>query len=281
MIKRYTEKYNQIFARILVLSFLYGSLSHGLQYLTIPHRDFCQSYNRIINNTLKVRFTSSLEKFLEKEYFVTVPQWKLLNRANMISFENNFVLCQLTKLNRVLLRPIPIWEFRDIIKCLENSGRSRDPYSQIISKLNTRPRKQRHLPDDYLTTAPAIWLDLLKKLPSYLMCHLGTKTSSKNIIQFFTALCQHNEKKNEICENCQLNKRAHRDQGYKDITNKNLRTGAYTIDGDFYTISRQFIIESDHMNNIFYRAIANKSTWFNNTVDTTNANFDLIGPTID
>ena len=95
------------------------------------------------------------------------------------------------------------------------------------------------------------------------------------------ALCQHNEHKNEICTNCGLNRRIYRDQGFKNIKSENLRTNEYSIDTDFDTICKQSLAECKIFSNIFYRAINNKSTWFDENVDTNNTNFFLIGPILD
>lgn len=214
-------------------------------------------------------------------YFKRVPQWELLNRSNMISFENNFRLCQLSKLNKILLNPIPIWEFHAILETLEYPGRSRDSFAQVIPKLNPRPIKQRHLPDDFFTTSPAIWLDIFETLPSFLKCHLGTNLFSKLILDFFRAICQHGECKDEICENCMLNRRSYRNVGFQKIKSENLRANNYTIDSNFSMINKQLIIETKLLTNFFYKGVSAVSNWFNEDIADTRNNFALIGPCLE
>jgi hypothetical protein len=137
------------------------------------------------------------------------------------------------------------------------------------------------MPNDYFTTAPLIWLDLLNKIPSYLICHLGTMAFSKNILKFFRALCQHGENKNAICKNCGLNRRSYRESGYKNIATENLRSPEYSLEKNFSTISKQLIVESDHLKNIFYKEISKRTTWFDNNIETNAENFRLIGPILD
>ena len=196
-------------------------------------------------------------------------------------FENNFRLCQLSKLNKVLLNPIPIWEFHAIIECLEYSGRSLNSYSQIKPKLNPRPMKPRHLPDDFFTTSLAIWLDIFEKLPSFLKCHLSTIQFSKNILQFFRALCQHGEYKDEICENCGLNRRSYSNVYFQKIISSNLRDQNYFIDSNFSIIIKQLIIESTLLINFFYRVITSVSNGFSEDIELNRNNFTLLGPRLE
>ena len=213
--------------------------------------------------------------------FVFVPQWELLNRSDMISFETNYTLNLLTRLNTTLLRPIPIWEFSDIIACLENSGRSRVEMSNIIPSLNPFPRKFNHLPNDYKTTAPTTWLVQFNRLPAFIKCHLGTKKFGKMSRDFLYSLCQHNEFHEQLCSNCNLNCRYYQNKGFQNLNHNNLRSNNHTLDSNRHFISRQMIIESDFMTNYFYAAINNKTNWLNSTVPLSRIDFILIGPSPD
>ena len=199
----------------------------------------------------------------------------------MLSFETNFTFCQVARLNTVLIRPVPIWEFSDILDCLEYSGNSRIQYGNIIPRLSQKPRHLAEYPDDYFSTAPYIWLAEFNRLPPIVKCHLGTKGFTKKLKMFLSALCQHGEFHSGICVNCNLNNRHYSENGFSDITNENLRSSNYSIESNHSMMTRQLLIESDFLTNYFYAAIHNRTNWLNPNVSLSRENFALVGPSLD
>ena len=195
-----------------------------------------------------------------------------------MSFETTFAFSQITRLNTVLLRPIPIWEFSDIISCLEFSRNSRTKDENIIPRLSEKPRKLKHKESDYFTTAPFIWIKQFNRLPPSVKCFLGTKKFATKLRYFFMSICPHNEFHDEICGACGRNCRDNRQIGYMHIKVENLRSKEYCIESTDSIISRQMIIESNIGSNFFYNAISRKTNWFNSEVSISRGNFFLTGP---
>ena len=198
-----------------ILSFLYGSMSHAIQYLTRPGVNYCRSFNKIIWDTLRFRFTNSAEKFIADNHFQYVQQWEILNRAEMVSFETYFVPAQITKLNSVLLTPVPMSKFRDILECLEFNGRSRLTEEGVIPMLNCKPRCYRDKSDDFFHVRLTHGLQSSRSCRQQFSAIWEQKILQKKVKTFLTSICQHNEFHNSVCKNCNLNQRSYRNNGYR------------------------------------------------------------------
>ena len=276
MVRRYLKICSNSFTRVLILSLLFGSASHCIQYVPTLNLGVSKKFSSMINSTLRLKFTNKVEKEIERKFFEKIPQYLVMNRSDMMSIENIIRVQKLTKLNNVLTRGLPAEEFLMIIETLEGVGNNRIRDREIIPRLSARPRVDRNKPPDYFSTQPYDWLVLLEKIPLGLKSNLGTIKFANKCQEFFSALCQHSEYGQTICQNCNQIQTAYSTEGFKNISK--YRYPDVSILNDKMLITREMILGLDFTKSHFLQYTASKTNWWDNNIEMSHASFLLTPP---
>ena len=227
------EKSNSVIMR----SFVHGLFNHGAAYLPVwdpeDYKEVQKSVNAALSKLsgflvkkeyLEGKITDGKEKAAIRRaiarysaikdkyhYFnkITVPQWLLLRRHNLMSIENLHRYSWTSRMTKLLKTGRPKKEYDELCKYMIDNLRNvtrrvretaNYPYFKII--LN----EDENIADNQmiLETAPSIWIQEFLKLDSEVRLQIMTsRFASRFVKEFYNKRCQHREENNTRCDNCE------------------------------------------------------------------------------
>ena len=215
---------------IMLSGFLYGRFNHGsahterwskrdynnLQskenyFLKIKaHNEMLKKYNENDESINPIR--RHIQVYLNKLgtdnpiKFIPFPQWFLLEKSGLLTFENNHILLKLKKLGKVALTARPTSEFRDLVRHMINartfSRRATGNYNYFTPILSADRRLTGKNFKLVKSTAPQIWIEEFELLEQRLKNQIGNKSFILAVEHKIKELCQHNNSDRTVCQNC-------------------------------------------------------------------------------
>ena len=198
---RNLDRISYKFTKILIQSYLHSTIGHGLAYMPLPDRNMCGRLNAQINKCLRKKFSLRSEKN-DPTVVARLKQWKILGRCGLPSVENLSRIARLTELNKIAREGVPTKDFETLVSCFESGRENRR--NKGIPVLTNQPETIRNCRRKLSDCQPYNAINLLRKLPSSLARHFGTKVFDSLIKNFFTNCCQHSERSAYVCRNCGL-----------------------------------------------------------------------------
>ena len=193
------------FSKILIRSFLHGTASHGLQYLPILPKKTAKSINIQVNNAVRKKFCTVLEREAHRSGTSHITQYDILQRSDIPSMENVVRMLQLCRLNKLAMTAEPAYEFEYLMECIGEIKSNRERSRLILPPLYARPNIHYNKPNDFFTTQPYGWIELYNKLPLIIRSKLGTAAFSNEVVSLYKGICQHDESRERLCSNCSTN----------------------------------------------------------------------------
>jgi len=197
LINNFTKYTSKKVVSILIKSFIFGKLNHGLAYFPDFSKENYRKIQAKINKLTDIKHTLAIER---KHLGYSINnQAILLRRGNLLSTPNLHRLSKMNRLNKILMTLNPVWEFLEIIGTFGKNWTK--------SFINSRNGPIMNIDLKYSTekTAPKIWCEDFNALPKNLRENVGTEIFETNIKKFYKSRCQHQEVEEILCEACGQN----------------------------------------------------------------------------